>query len=208
MSDPNGPWQSYGHHTQGFGGPPYRDDRDDGVGDGRDGDAEAWSLRTALGDVAWRYRSAPMWARVVADIAAASVVLVVIVAVSLALRPDGQPRVAAAREWKTTTASTTTTVATTTTLPPTTTTAPTTTTTVATTTTTAPPAAPPPTAPPPPPTQPPPPTTEPVTYSNCREALFEGALPLFEGEPGYAPHLDRDRDGEACEWDDRDGDRN
>jgi hypothetical protein len=60
----------------------------------------------------------------------------------------------------------------------------------------------------PPPTEapttvPPTTTTEAVRYRDCSEAWFAGALPLFEGEPGYAPHLDRDGDGEACEWDER-----
>ena len=36
-------------------------------------------------------------------------------------------------------------------------------------------------------------------YKNCSEARADGAAPLYEGEPGYAPHLDRDNDGIACE---------
>lgn len=36
-------------------------------------------------------------------------------------------------------------------------------------------------------------------YENCDEAREAGAAPLHEGEPGYAPHLDRDGDGVACE---------
>lgn len=200
MSDPNGPWQRYGQHSQGFGGPPYRDDGDD------PDDGGAWSLRTALGDAVWRYRSAPLWARVVTDIAAASLVLVVIVVASLALRPDRGPREASAAAdaptttsstatTSTTVATTTTTVATTTT---TTTVATTTTAEPTTTTTTAPPVVPPPTQPPP--TAPP--TTEPWSYRNCREVWRDDALPLFTGDPGYGPHLDEDGDGEACEWDD------
>ncbi|MCQ6553415.1 excalibur calcium-binding domain-containing protein [Streptomyces sp. C10-9-1] len=38
-----------------------------------------------------------------------------------------------------------------------------------------------------------------VYYDNCDEARAAGAAPLFRGEPGYAPHLDRDDDGVACE---------
>ena len=36
-------------------------------------------------------------------------------------------------------------------------------------------------------------------YKNCAEARADGAAPLYEGDPGYAPHLDRDNDGIACE---------
>ncbi|MEV0375717.1 excalibur calcium-binding domain-containing protein [Streptomyces sp. NPDC050636] len=36
-------------------------------------------------------------------------------------------------------------------------------------------------------------------YKNCDEARAAGAAPLHKGEPGYAPHLDRDGDGVACE---------
>ncbi|KAB1147341.1 excalibur calcium-binding domain-containing protein [Streptomyces luteolifulvus] len=36
-------------------------------------------------------------------------------------------------------------------------------------------------------------------YENCAEARAAGAAPIYEGEPGYAPHLDRDGDGVACE---------
>lgn len=39
----------------------------------------------------------------------------------------------------------------------------------------------------------------PVHYANCSEARAAGAAPIREGEPGYAPHLDRDGDGIACE---------
>lgn len=38
-----------------------------------------------------------------------------------------------------------------------------------------------------------------VHYRNCREAKAAGAAPIYRGEPGYAPHLDRDGDGIACE---------
>jgi hypothetical protein len=36
-------------------------------------------------------------------------------------------------------------------------------------------------------------------FRNCTEARAAGAAPLRIGEPGYAPHLDRDGDGIACE---------
>ncbi|MFJ7064015.1 excalibur calcium-binding domain-containing protein [Streptomyces sp. NPDC101115] len=36
-------------------------------------------------------------------------------------------------------------------------------------------------------------------YEDCNEARAAGAAPLLKGEPGYAPHLDRDGDGVACE---------
>lgn len=36
-------------------------------------------------------------------------------------------------------------------------------------------------------------------YANCAEARAAGADPVREGDPGYAPHLDRDRDGIGCE---------
>ena len=36
-------------------------------------------------------------------------------------------------------------------------------------------------------------------YANCSEAREAGVTPLFEGDPGYADHLDRDHDGVACE---------
>lgn len=36
-------------------------------------------------------------------------------------------------------------------------------------------------------------------YRNCTEARAAGAAPVRRGEPGYAPHLDRDNDGVGCE---------
>ncbi|MGX1369333.1 cytoskeletal protein RodZ [Streptomyces canus] len=45
-------------------------------------------------------------------------------------------------------------------------------------------------------------TTAPVPdvyYENCDEARAAGDAPLHRGDPGYAPHLDRDGDGVACE---------
>jgi Excalibur calcium-binding domain len=38
-----------------------------------------------------------------------------------------------------------------------------------------------------------------VYYKNCDAARDAGVAPLYEGDPGYAPHLDRDNDGIACE---------
>lgn len=38
-----------------------------------------------------------------------------------------------------------------------------------------------------------------VTYRNCAEARAAGAAPVRRGDPGYAPHLDRDNDGIGCE---------
>jgi len=194
MGDPRGPWQDYGHENDPDDGPA-------GVGHG-DAGAGRWSPGGLAADVAWRYRSAPLWARVTADITAATLVLALIVGVSLAARQEGAPPPAAADRAA---------VVTTTTGPPpstgttglpkerpttTTTAAPTTTTTEApTTTTTAPPST---TT-----TAPTTTTTEGVSFRNCSEAREAGALPLREGDPGYGPHLDRDGDGEACEWHDR-----
>ncbi|RSM38606.1 hypothetical protein DMA12_32495 [Amycolatopsis balhimycina DSM 5908] len=36
-------------------------------------------------------------------------------------------------------------------------------------------------------------------YANCSAAKAAGAAPLYRGEPGYRPALDRDGDGVACE---------
>ncbi|NGQ94986.1 nuclease precursor [Brevibacillus sp. SYP-B805] len=38
-----------------------------------------------------------------------------------------------------------------------------------------------------------------VFYANCSEARAAGAAPIYRGEPGYRPKLDRDNDGVACE---------
>ncbi|HZH44817.1 MAG TPA: excalibur calcium-binding domain-containing protein [Lysobacter sp.] len=38
-----------------------------------------------------------------------------------------------------------------------------------------------------------------VYYPNCSAARAAGAAPVRRGEPGYAPHLDRDDDGIGCE---------
>ena len=184
--------------------PRYRQD------DGRAG-GPASSLRAAWAEAMWRQRSAPLSVRITAVVAVFSLVLMLIVGVSLALRPDDGPAEPAVTRSPATvppTMATTTTVppTTTTTVPPTTTTTvpPTTTTTVPpTTTTTAPPVVPPPTEAPTTTVPPTTTTTENVRYRDCYEAWRAGALPLFEGEPGYGPHLDRDGDGEACEWDER-----
>jgi hypothetical protein len=40
---------------------------------------------------------------------------------------------------------------------------------------------------------------EKVYYARCADARAAGAAPIRAGEPGYAAHLDRDRDGVACE---------
>jgi hypothetical protein len=37
------------------------------------------------------------------------------------------------------------------------------------------------------------------TYRTCAQARAAGAAPLYANAPGYAPHLDADRDGIACE---------
>lgn len=36
-------------------------------------------------------------------------------------------------------------------------------------------------------------------YTTCTEARADGAAPILRGQPGYAPHLDVDNDGVACE---------
>jgi micrococcal nuclease len=38
-----------------------------------------------------------------------------------------------------------------------------------------------------------------VFFNNCSEARAAGAAPIYRGEPGYRPKLDRDNDGVACE---------
>jgi len=87
-------------------------------------------------------------------------------------------------------ATTPTTTAPTTTAPTTTTAAPTPTSAPAVHTTTA--------APPPAPPDPPAPPAG-VYYANCAAARAAGAAPLYRGDPGYRPALDRDNDGVACE---------
>lgn len=38
-----------------------------------------------------------------------------------------------------------------------------------------------------------------VYYRNCSAARAAGAAPVYAGDAGYAPHLDRDGDGIGCE---------
>ena len=38
-----------------------------------------------------------------------------------------------------------------------------------------------------------------VYYRNCAAARAAGAAPMYRGQPGYRPALDRDGDGVACE---------
>jgi hypothetical protein len=38
-----------------------------------------------------------------------------------------------------------------------------------------------------------------VYYRYCSDVRAAGQAPLQAGDPGYAPHLDRDGDGVACE---------
>ncbi|HJP80769.1 MAG TPA: G5 domain-containing protein [Candidatus Saccharimonadales bacterium] len=53
-------------------------------------------------------------------------------------------------------------------------------------------------APTPPPAQNEEPSTS-VYYRNCAAARAAGAAPVYAGQPGYGPHLDRDHDGIGCE---------
>ena len=41
--------------------------------------------------------------------------------------------------------------------------------------------------------------TDDVYYPNCAAARKAGAAPIYRGQPGYRPGLDRDGDGIACE---------
>lgn len=36
-------------------------------------------------------------------------------------------------------------------------------------------------------------------FGSCKDAKAAGAAPIYEGQPGYRPQLDRDRDGIACD---------
>src|SRR4051812_31993632 len=42
-----------------------------------------------------------------------------------------------------------------------------------------------------------------VLFKNCKEAFAAGFHDMQRGQPGYAPKLDRDKDGVACETDNR-----
>lgn len=48
-------------------------------------------------------------------------------------------------------------------------------------------------------TSPAPTTGASVYYPNCRAACADGVAPIYRGQPGYRPGLDRDGDGIACE---------
>ena len=41
--------------------------------------------------------------------------------------------------------------------------------------------------------------SETLYFKNCKEAHAKGYKNIKKGEPGYAKHLDRDKDGIACE---------
>lgn len=43
------------------------------------------------------------------------------------------------------------------------------------------------------------PASDTTYYKNCTAVRAAGAAPIYRGQPGYAPHLDRDGDGTACE---------
>lgn len=36
-------------------------------------------------------------------------------------------------------------------------------------------------------------------FANCSQARAAGEAPVYAGDRGYGPHLDRDRDGVGCE---------
>jgi Excalibur calcium-binding domain len=188
----------HGHYSEEWG---YEDEPDDEDGDG--------PVRRAAGELVWRYRSAPLWLRATLDVTAVALILAVVVGGVMAMRstaPSDEvgafvaPTSTTVRPAGTPTSApvplggSITTTATEPVRPSTTTTAP--------TTTVAPPTTP---VPPEPPT-----TTTPERgnpnpgsgphYDNCFQAWRAGALPLHRGDPGYAPHLDDDNDGTACEW--------
>jgi hypothetical protein len=222
--DPQGPWQDYGRDATRDervpaplpASPPWSDDHSDSYPDdysdewGYDeepGDERGESFfGRAADEVLWRYRSAPLWLRATLDVGAVALVLVAVVAGALTLQGTGPTDEVGAFVAPTSTTvrpagtpaplGTTTTSSTTSEPPTTTTTRPPTNTTVA-----------------PPTTAVPPPATTTTTrprrnpdpgppphYDNCFQAWRAGALPLYRGDPGYAPHLDDDNDGIACEW--------
>jgi len=190
-------------------GDDYSDEWDDP--DYPEAEADGGPLRRAASEVAWRYRSAPLWLRATLDVSAVALVLAFVVGAALTLRggsptdevgafvapapttvstgPTGAP---VPLGGSTTTASTTTTAPTTTRAPATT--APTTTVPPTTTSTRPPRGNRPPTSGTTTTT-----TAPPVHYENCFQAWRAGALPLHRGDPGYGPHLDDDNDGIACE---------
>lgn len=53
--------------------------------------------------------------------------------------------------------------------------------------------------PPPPALLPPPPPPPAFEYRNCTEARDAGDAPVYRGDYGFGPHLDRDNDGIGCE---------
>ena len=147
------------------------------------------------------YRSWPRWAKIAAPVSAAILALAILGAVAGEPQEGDRAIVASSDEaappptterpqtTSTTVRTTTTTTAPTTTAPPTT----------AAPTTTAPPTTAPRPPPPPTPPPPPPPPSQSASYANCSEARAAGVTPLYRGDPGYAPDLDRDDDGIACE---------
>ena len=54
-------------------------------------------------------------------------------------------------------------------------------------------------APKPAPAPPPPPAPSGKYYQNCKAVWNDLGGPIYRGQPGYAPHLDRDNDGVGCE---------
>jgi len=216
---------AYGYRRETYGDDGYGDDGygdasygDDGYGYdnyGEDDEERQGGVRGAAADLAWRYRSAPLWVRVTADVTAALLALGLIVGagVTLGMRSSGSESAGAsgpaAATGDTTTSLDTTTLPPVTLSPATATTEPPTTATTTAPTTVAPTTVPPTTTPRRGPT-----TTRPTTtttdpprgrpYRSCFEALAAGALPLDRGDPGYSRNLDPDGDGHACEpgeWD-------
>lgn len=59
--------------------------------------------------------------------------------------------------------------------------------------------APAPAQPAPAPVQPAPAPAPDVYYKNCDAVRAAGKAPIYQGQPGYAPHLDRDKDGIGCD---------
>ena len=51
----------------------------------------------------------------------------------------------------------------------------------------------------PPPPPPPPNEAEEVYYRNCKEVWQAGKAPIREGDPGFRPQFDGDKDGVGCE---------